>query len=67
MIDVMVTCPFCGETSFVTVPMEGLVVWMSGEMLIQEALPEVSASVREQLISGICPDCWNSMFGEEEE
>ena len=66
MIEVMVTCPFCGETSFVTVPMEGLFAWKSGEMNIQRALPDVPASIREQLISGICPDCWEKAFGEED-
>ena len=34
---------------------------ISGE-LIQDALPYLSASEREMLISGTCDDCWQKMF-----
>ena len=32
---------------------------------IQDALPELDADKREQLITGTCPSCWTRMFGEE--
>lgn len=64
MITVAVECPFCGCVNFINVSVEGYTAWKNGE-LIQNALPELSADEREMLISGICSDCWNGMFGEE--
>ena len=66
MISIIVSCPFCGKESFVNVSYEGYWAWQNGE-LIQNALPELSANERELLMTGICSDCWESMFGEEEE
>lgn len=56
-----IVCPFCGKEHFVTVNMP----WENGE-LIQKAMPSLSATEREQLISHICPKCQVSVFGEEE-
>ena len=36
-------------------------------MSIQDIIPNVSPAYREMFISGICPECWNKMFGCEEE
>ena len=36
--------------------------WKDGAF-VQDAFPYLSAEVREMLISGICPSCWNNMFG----
>ncbi len=30
---------------------------------IQDIIPEVDKGWREMFISGICPECWNKMFG----
>lgn len=65
MITIAVQCPFCGCLNFINVSAEGYEAWKNGA-LIQNALPELSADEREMLMSGICPDCWNGMFGEEE-
>ena len=43
----------------------GLEAWESG-VLIQDALPELSASEREQLMTGIHAECWDRAFPEEE-
>ena len=32
---------------------------------IQEIFPDMSASHREMLISGTCPECWGEMFPDE--
>ena len=58
------TCRLCGKVHSFVADFEGVVAWQSGE-LIQNALPEVSASDREFLISGICPNCWDDMFGQD--
>lgn len=59
-------CPFCGKTHDVEVPFDGYLAWQSGE-LIQNAMPKLSATEREQLISGICPKCQDSIFGDFDE
>lgn len=58
-------CPFCGEECMCEFPADGYDKWMGGE-LIQKAMPTVPAISREWLISGICPDCQGSIFGEED-
>ena len=59
------TCPFCGQKYqgvFVTSEFDA---WRNGE-LIQNAMPLTPATSREWLISGICPECQESIFGEGE-
>ena len=34
---------------------------------IQEVFPDISPQYRELFISGVCPACWDVMFGEEED
>lgn len=58
---VAVHCPFCQKSAEVEVPVKGFLAWQSGE-LIQNAMPEVDADSREQLISGTCSKCWDKMF-----
>ncbi len=65
MIKVDLQCPFCGEAHSVEVPLEGYGDWIMGE-LIQNALPNVSPTEREQLQSHMCPDCQKRIFGEDE-
>ena len=59
-------CRFCHAKVRVAVPTAGFYNWQKG-MLIQNAMPEVSADAREFLISKICPECWGRMFGEEDD
>lgn len=54
-------CTYCKRDSVVEVPREGFNAWQSG-MKIQDALPELDKGVREMLISGIHPDCWDRMW-----
>ena len=65
MIEVGIVCPCCGKEHFVVVDEEEFMAWENGE-LIQNAMPSLSATEREQLISHICPKCQASIFGEEE-
>lgn len=59
-------CVFTGKMYKVVVPIEGYSKWRKG-MLIQDALPELSAEDREFLISGISPEGWEQAFGKEED
>lgn len=59
-------CLVCGEGSVVYLTDDeyvGYMRWQRGE-LIQVAMPTVSASVRETIMTGTHPACWDKMFGE---
>ena len=58
-------CPFCGADHEVEVNFEEYLAWESGEC-IQYAMPNHSATEREQLISHMCPACQAKCFGAEE-
>lgn len=61
------TCPFCGKISFIEVNADAYESWRYGDVLIQDAFPELSANDREQLKTGICPECWDNMFSSDNE
>lgn len=62
-IIITITCPFCGKDHEVACNEEHWLDWQNGE-LIQNAMPELTATEREQLISHLCPSCQKSIFGE---
>lgn len=66
-VTVETVCPFCGCVNKVTFEERDWYDWQFNAVLIQDAFPYLTADERELLISGICPDCWNGMFGEGEE
>ena len=61
--DVDLTCPLCGKDHTVEVSLTGYIEWKRGE-LIQNAMPDLTPTEREQLISGLCPKCQSEIFGE---
>lgn len=63
-ITVVTTCPFCGHANFIDVNEDDYLDWQDGK-LAQKAFPYLPADERERLISGICPTCWDKMFGGE--
>lgn len=63
---VKTTCPICHCDTYLQVDAEEYARWQAGE-LIQVAMPYLDADEREMLISGICPTCWDDMFGDEDE
>ncbi len=65
-VEILRSCPICGENHAVVVNVDDYINWKHGE-LAQDAFPYLSADEREILISGICPNCWDSMFGGEDE
>ena len=62
---VVTQCPFCGRGNEVEVNEADYWDWDDGE-LAQDAFPYLSADEREMLITGICGDCLDKMFGGEE-
>jgi hypothetical protein len=63
-ITVLVGCPSCHEIRGINVPKMGYVAWQDG-MHIQNALPQLSSSAREGLMSGYCGPCWDKDFPDE--
>lgn len=61
MMNVETVCPSCGGKHFVRVNREHFKAWREDGVLIQQAMPELSADDRELLISGICADCWEKL------
>ena len=66
MYKISKVCPFCGHVSEIWVDDEVL-NRMESEEPIQSILPEVPASEREVLISGICIDCQEEVFADPDE
>ena len=60
-------CPHCGKVVVVKIPKEEWIKWDSGNGgLIQNCLVSLTPDERELLISGICPECWKSIFSGDE-
>ena len=64
--EILCTCPFCGGFHSVMVDMDAYGDWMGGE-LIQRAMPDLTPTEREQLVSNICPKCQKDIFGAEDD
>ena len=62
---VIVGCIKCAEPQHITVGQADLDAWQSGTN-IQNAMPYLSADDREILISGICGECFDKIYGVEE-
>jgi hypothetical protein len=67
VISVSTKCPCCGQYTKVYVDKVDYQDFKEGEKFAQDAFPYLSSGERETLISGICPDCWNKIFKDEEE
>lgn len=60
-------CIHCGKTGFINVDEDELFDYLTGK-LAQDAFTSLSPEIREQIISGTHPECWNKIFaGIEEE
>lgn len=59
-------CPRCKKVGYIAVSTEAYNAWKDGAY-IQDAFPDMSADVREMLVSGIDPECWAAIFQFDEE
>lgn len=59
---VEITCVNCQTQHTVLVPLQGYRLWASGQAKIQDAMPSLTESERELLMSNICPKCWDKLF-----
>lgn len=60
------SCLFCGEQNEISVPTIDFMRWQGG-VLIQHAMPYLTPTNREFLISGTCRKCQEVYFGGDEE
>jgi hypothetical protein len=60
-ITILSECPRCRNNIELIVSASGFRAWQGGA-LIQRALPELTPSQRESLITGYCDRCWDAMF-----
>lgn len=58
------TCPLCGQTTRVVIPVSVYDKIYRG-MSVQDAWPEGSTTERETLTSGLCRDCQEGVFSNE--
>lgn len=59
-------CFHCRKTGTVTVSAEAYESWREGLGPIQQFMPEMPMELREQLISGTHPECWDEMYPPDE-
>jgi hypothetical protein len=57
-------CYYCHEENVIIVNVNDLTFWQSGEF-IQDAFPYLNANQRELIKTGIHPECWDKMLGNE--
>lgn len=60
--DITVTCFSCGKKHKVRIAAGELFLLNQG-MSVSQALSNESVTIRESLISGLCPDCQKEIFG----
>jgi len=56
-------CIICGTRKTLDIPVEGWRRWRQGT-LIQKAMPSLSRTDRELLLSGLCASCFDSTFAD---
>jgi hypothetical protein len=57
-------CPVCYKTGAITVDEKELLSYLRGNY-VQDAFKSLSVPLREQVITGLHPECWEELFGQE--
>ena len=61
-------CPMCGKDNYVTVKESDYLKHCENPRAsIVDIYPYLSADDRELMISGVCSECWDILFPDEEE
>lgn len=60
-----IPCPNCGTYKTLLVNKNAYNAWRTGELSIKDAFPTMPREDRERLSSGICPECYKKLFGDE--
>lgn len=65
-IKIETICPNCNKHTVLEVNVNDYFDFKEGKKHIQEAFPYLSADEREMLLTGLCKECWDKLFKEEE-
>lgn len=65
--NISVRCPHCNNSYEVPITEAEFLNWDFQTTYVQDAFPQLPPEQREQLVTGICPECWNQIFPEEDE
>ena len=65
MVVLKMRCVFCSSEHHVCLTENQYDKWRFDDRPIQQILPELSDTAREQLISNICPECQEDLFEPE--
>lgn len=71
MVSIERRCPFTGAFNTLEIPLterqfnDGMLMWESG-LYIQQAFPTLAPEFREFLMTGITPQKWAEIYGEDE-
>lgn len=57
-------CPVCYKTGTIMVDENELFSYLRGNY-VRDAFKSLSVPLREQIISGVHPECWEQTFGQE--
>lgn len=60
-------CPSCGAEWQIEVEEKDYLDFTENGKLAQHAFPYLSAEDRELIISGICNNCWEVIFSDDED
>lgn len=66
-IQLHITCPVCGNTYEVESTINNFRHYFIEGAHAQNAFPDLDKDKRELIISGVCNDCWNKMWPDEED
>ena len=66
MVKLIMDCCFCGKKHSVRVNETDYLKYEGGA-LVQNAFPYLTATEREQIVSGMCPTCQKNIFGDDDE
>ena len=65
--ELKVQCRMCRKVHTLMVGVEDYLMFdMPNRPHIQDIFPYLTPAERELLISGICPECWDKLFGGED-
>lgn len=59
------TCIMCNKTFVIMLDPRKLAQYRAGNGKVQDIFPDLSADERELIMSGICGECYDKMFGDE--
>lgn len=57
-------CGVCGRTGIVEVPALGCIRRLRDGATVQDAFPELPRALREQIVTGTHPACWDELFDD---